>query len=146
MEREIKIENQDYAATFVLNNGSDYDICQLFEKDKQYSKVVLLNDWVRRDFFTSKIKEKDEEIQKLKRELAVNELCIDHLKSFRTYKFYFGKEMVQQFCVTDEVYNQITKQVCDAVYKLTRELMAFGYDTVKIKDVETVLEQFDRGE
>lgn len=38
------------------------------------------------------------------------------------------------------------KRVCDAVYKLTRELMSFGYDTVKIKDVETVLEQFDRGE
>lgn len=68
------------------------------------------------------------------------------LESTRVYNFYFGKEVVQKFCVTDEVYNQITKQVCDAVYKLTRELMAFGYDTVKIKDVETVLEQFDRGE
>jgi len=38
------------------------------------------------------------------------------------------------------------KKVCDAVYKLTRELMSFGYDTVKIKDVEAVIEQFDRGE
>lgn len=64
----------------------------------------------------------------------------------RVYHFHFGKEVAQQFCVTDEVYNQIIKQVCDAVYKLTRELMSFGYDTVKIKDVETILEQFDRGE
>ena len=38
------------------------------------------------------------------------------------------------------------KNVCDAVYKLTRELMSFGYDTVGLKDVEKVLEQFDRGE
>lgn len=37
------------------------------------------------------------------------------LESTRTYKVYFGKEMVQQFCVTDEVYNQITKQVCEEI-------------------------------
>ena len=66
MSDEIKIENADYAATFVINNGKDVDICQLFEKDKQYERVVLLNDWVRRDFFDAKIKEKDEEINSLK--------------------------------------------------------------------------------
>lgn len=36
--------------------------------------------------------------------------------------------------------------VCDAVYKLTRELMSFGYGAVSLKEVEKVLEKFDRGE
>ena len=38
------------------------------------------------------------------------------------------------------------KIVCDAVYKLTRELLSFGFKTVSIEDVENVIKQFDEGE
>ena len=38
------------------------------------------------------------------------------------------------------------KIVCDAVYKLTRELLSFGFKTVSIEDVENVIKQFDEEE
>ena len=77
MSEEIKIENDKYAATFIINNGQDYDICQLFEKDKQYDRVILLNDWVRRDFFNACMREKDKEIADLKNGF-VKECTITH--------------------------------------------------------------------
>lgn len=79
MSKEIMIENEDYTSVFILDNGKDYDICQLFKKDTQYDKTVLLNSWVRLDFFNSTMKNKDEEIAALKKQLMEKELIIYRL-------------------------------------------------------------------
>lgn len=46
----------------------------------------------------------------------------------------------------EKIRKEERKIVCDAVYKLTRELLSFGFKTVSIEDVENVIKQFDEEE
>ena len=73
-KEEIIIENEDHIATFILNNGNDYDICQLFEKNKQYDKVAYIKSWISQDCFSTHMKNKDKIIADLKTQLAAKEV------------------------------------------------------------------------
>ena len=42
----------------------------------------------------------------------------------------------------EKIRKEERKKVCDAVYKLTRELMSFGFKTVSIEDVEAAIAEF----
>lgn len=104
-KEEIVIENEDHIATFVLNNGTDYDICQLFEKDKQYDKVAYIKGWVSQDCFSTHIKNKDKIIADLKQENKKLYAYIRHLiltirnqkekleNAIATPKYKIGQEM-----------------------------------------------------
>ena len=66
---EILLEDTDYAASFIINNGKDYDVCQLFKKDMEHNRCVLIDTWVRRDLYMATVKSKDKEIADLKNEI-----------------------------------------------------------------------------
>lgn len=116
MSKEIKIENDDYGAVFVIDNGKDYDICQLFEKDKVYGRTVVKGVWIKRDLFNIRMREKNQQISDLESQL---EACMYARKLAIEDK----KELFDQYTKlkveTDEAETKYKRQINELEHKVT---------------------------
>ena len=76
MSKEISFKKKGYAATFILDNAPDCDICQLYAVDEKNKKTVQISNWLRGDFFFAYMKSTDEMISDLKAKIEEKDKAI----------------------------------------------------------------------
>lgn len=149
MSKEISFKKKGYAATFVIDNAPDCDVCQLYALDEKNKKATQMSTWLRSDFFLAYMKGTDEMISDLKAKIEEkdkviyqNTLTIEDVRKVLNEK---DETVTMNLQLIEQLENQNGRLIEERDNALTRMNESYVYCTEqhgKFKSANALFESY----